>query len=99
MFVRKDIPMAAQVVQTGHACLEAGSRFPQPGKDTSYLVVLAVQNERKLMEAVAEAKYHGVRSVVFFEPDNKLGHTASCTEPVQGETRHLFKRYPLWQPG
>jgi len=97
--VRKDIPLAAQMVQAGHACLEAGSQFPQPKVDPTFLVVLSVPDERRLLEAVETVKYHGVKSAVFYEPDNELGHTASCTEPVQGEGRRLFKKYPLWQPG
>ena len=93
------MPLAVQMVQTGHACLEAGIRFQQPDGNPSYLVVLAVPNERKLMEVKEEIACHGVESAIFFEPDNEWGNTAFCTEPIQEDTRKIFKKYPLWQPG
>lgn len=97
MLCRTDIPLAAQIVQTGHACLEAGSRFPQPDGDTGYLVLLAVPSEDSLLEAVERVNRAGVRMAVFYEPDHNLGHTAACTEPVTPDRRILFHKYPAWK--
>ena len=96
MLVRADIPVAAQIVQAGHVCLEAGKRFTQPETPCN-LVVLSVPSERHLQDAVAWIESAGIRSTVFYEPDNAMGYTAACTEPVSGPARRLFRRFRLWQ--
>ncbi len=93
--MRTDIPLADQIVQVGHACLLAGTRFvPDAG---CHLVVLGVPGEARLLAAVAEAEMAGIRCVVFFEPDDDLGDTAACTAPVDVDARPLFRRYALWR--
>lgn len=93
--MRTDIPLADQIVQVGHACLEAGSYFEQPSKPCN-LVVLSVPSERHLQEAVARVQFAGIRCIVFYEPDDDMGYTAACSEPVQANSRRIFKRFPLW---
>jgi hypothetical protein len=95
--VRKDIPLSAQVVQVGHACLEAGRKFPQPSDGPSILVVLAVSSEDALVRAVERVNRRGVQTVVFCESDNSFGYTAACTEPVNDQQRIIFRTYPLWR--
>ncbi len=99
VFVRTDLPAADQIVQVGHACLEAGSKFDQP-KAPCHLVLFGISSEARLCEAAAWLEAAGIRSTAFFEPDDALGYTALCTEPVQGGTRRSLKRFKLWhQPG
>ena len=93
--MRTDLPLAGQLVQVGHACLEAGWRFAQPDSPCR-LVVLAVSNEPALLAAVARAEARGIRCWVFYEPDGVPGYTAACSEPVAGDARRVFGRYPLW---
>jgi hypothetical protein len=95
VLVRADIPLADQIVQVGHACLEAGRRFAQPAEPGN-LVLLSVPSERHLHDAVARAELAGIRCVVFNEPDDHLGDTAACTEPVLARDRRVFRRFPLW---
>ena len=90
-----DIPLADQIVQVGHACLEAGKSFEQPSQSCN-LVVLSVPSERHLHEAVARIRFAGIECFVFFEPDDDMGYTAACTQPVQASYRRVFKRFPLW---
>ena len=94
--MRKDIPLAAQLVQTGHACLEAGGKFSQLRDKPSFLIVLAVLSEKSLIDAVERINQLGIQTVVFFEPDNQLGYTAACTQPVTDQQRGIFRKYPLW---
>ena len=96
MLVRTDIPLADQIVQVGHACLQAGDRFVQP-KEPCHLVLLAVPSEAGLCAAVARAKAAGVRCEAFYEPDDEMGYTAACTEPLEAGDRRLFRRFSLWQ--
>lgn len=94
--MRTDIPIADQLVQVGHACLEAGNRFAQP-EASCHLVLFGVPSEARLLDAAAWLNAAGIRSVAFFEPDDGLGYTAICTEPVLGSTRRLLKRFQLWR--
>lgn len=50
----------------------------------------------ELQAVVERACLAGIRSEIFDEPDNDLGLTAACTEPVCGSTRRVFRRMPLW---
>ena len=94
MLVRADLPLADQIVQVGHACLEAGRRFqPEVG---CHLVVLSVPDEIDLQLAVQQAEAIGIHCASFFEPDDGMGFTAFCTEPVSGYHCRLFRRYNLW---
>jgi hypothetical protein len=95
VLVRTDIPLADQIVQVGHACLEAGWQFAPPAVPC-HLVVLAVLSEAHLHAAIAAAALAGIRCVVFHEPDDELGATAACSEPITGVARRVFRRLPLW---
>lgn len=98
MLVRTDIPLADQIVQVGHVCLEAGHKFDQPEKPC-HLVLLAVPSEAHLCSAVAWAEAAGIRCEAFHEPDDEMGYTAACSEPLEAQCRLLFRRFPLWQRG
>ena len=95
-FVRRDMPMANQLVQIGHACLEAGNRFDQPEHPCS-LVLLSVECEEQLMRAVEFVEQRGIEVYTFYEPDFPHGCTAACTEPVAGEERRCFRKFRLWR--
>jgi hypothetical protein len=96
VLVRSDLPLADQLVQVGHACLEAGRRFCQP-EAASHLVVLSVRSQAQLRDAVREAEAMGIRFALFEEPDDGMGHSAACTEPITGVHRPLFRRFRLWE--
>jgi hypothetical protein len=96
VFVRTDIPIPNQLVQVGHACLEAGNRFAHP-EGPCHLVLFAVRSEARLLDAAAWLNAAGIKCVTFFEPDDGLGYTAISTEPVVGPTRRLLKRFNLWR--
>lgn len=80
----------------GHVCLEAGRRFAWP-EEPCHLVVLAVPNTVELQKAIERIQLAGIKIAVFCEPDDDLGITAACTEPIIGPARHLFKRFALWR--
>jgi hypothetical protein len=96
VFVRTDMPYANQLVQVGHACLEAGRRFAQPDYPC-HLVLFAVASEDKLMRAVEFIQGQGIRMCTFYEVDFPRGYTAACSEPVSGRGRDLFRKFRLWR--
>lgn len=95
-FVRRDISLPAQVVQTGHACLEAGNKFQQPANEPTFLVVLQVPDQEALLMAVERIQAQGIDVAVFYEPDFDMGYTAACTQPVDDRFRYVFRKYHLW---
>jgi hypothetical protein len=90
-FVRKDIPIAAQIVQTAHACLQ--KEMP---KDINSIVLFEVKNEDHLIKVHEYLMDRGIDSYMFFEPDYDMGYTAIATEPISEENRDIFKRFKMW---
>ena len=97
VLVRTDIPLADQIVQVGHACLDAGFKFSKP-KEVIHLVVVRVESENQLLEILEKAALQGLEFALFHEPDNKLGFTAACTKPLKVTWRREFRNLPLWKP-
>ena len=90
------MPLANQLVQAGHACLEAGHRFPQPARPC-HMVLFGVAAEEHLMRAVEYIEQQGIRVCTFHESDFPQGYTAACTQPVTDERRRLFRKFRLWR--
>ena len=95
VFIRKDIPIADQIVQVGHVCLEAGSKFG-PANSPS-LVLLEVRDSQHLQEVKEYLDSKLIDFVVFYEPDDNMGETAICTTYVDKRERKHFKHYTLWK--
>lgn len=93
VLVRKDIPIADQIVQVGHACLEAGRKFPY--FDDTHMAVLEVADRERLIQALERLDLIGVRYALFDEPDDNMGFTAACTESTP--PRPELRRYQLWK--
>ena len=91
--VRSDLSAAQQIVQLGHACLEAGSRFDHP--PNTPLVVLKVKNERKLLDAAVDLSEAEIQYSCFYEPDYGIGYSAIATESVIGIKRVFFEGFAL----
>jgi hypothetical protein len=83
-------------VQASHAALECGRALPG-GPTVDNLIVIGVPDEESLLEAHRLAEHHGVRSVLFREPDINNEATALCTEAVDLAGGRPFRRYKLWK--
>ncbi len=91
-----DIPLADQIVQVGHACLEAGFKFQKPN-EIIHLVVVCIESETQLLSALEKIALRGVQFTLFHEPDDQMGFTAACTEPLNAIYRREFRDFPLWK--
>ena len=96
MLVRVDIPIADQIVQVGHACLEAGRRY-MGSDEAPNLVLLGLASERQLLDALGRLDVRGIGYAAFHEPDDQMGYTAVCTEPLSAERGSAFQRMRLWR--
>ncbi len=95
VLIRTDIPLADQIVQVGHACLEAGFKFQKPD-DIVNLVVVGVESETRLLITLERLSLRGIQFSLFCEPDNQMGYTAACTAPLTVARRREFRNFPLW---
>jgi hypothetical protein len=90
-FIRKDIPIHAQIIQTAHACLQSDKP-----KTVNSIVLFEVKNEDHLIKTNEYLKSRGIKTYIFFEPDYDTGYTAISTEPLHGEDRTIMSRFRLW---
>lgn len=94
MFIRTDIPVPNQIVQVGHVCYEAGLKFK--ARDDTYLVLFQVESEEALKCVEGWLNFNDIETHMFFEPDDNMGYSALCTQPVSGSLRKIFRRYKLY---
>ena len=97
VFVRKDIPVEQQIVQTAHAALEAGLVFPNPSDEPNSLIVIGVSNQEQLLKAIEYTQKQDIKLVTFFEPDWDYGLTAFASQPIPVSNRKIFKKFQLWR--
>jgi hypothetical protein len=97
VFIRRDIPLHAQLVQSAHAALEMGNRIGTVTDEPSFLILLDARDESHLNEIVRYLDDRDINFYMFFEPDYDMGHTSICTEPLSLDRRKHFKKFDLWK--
>lgn len=94
--MRSDLSPAQQAVQAAHAVLEAGVAFYDPQtQEHPHLVILSVKDERALLKASLKLSHFEYNFKEFREPDKNNELTAIACEPVSGDRRLFFQKYPL----
>lgn len=99
-FVRGDLPLHQQVVQVGHACIEAANAFNLSTPHN--LIVLKAKDEEALFNIqVYLDKIEGLEYTHFYEPESidPPGVTAICTNLVSPDNIQPFRRFklPFWR--
>jgi len=97
VIVRKDLPVAQQLVQAAHAAHESGLHLCEDKSKVNFLVALEVSDEERLLEAHERLQDRGIDTILFREPDRENEATALCTEPIRGNRRKIFSKYSLWR--
>lgn len=93
IIIRKDLPIPQYTVQGGHAIWEqAKGQTEHPS-----FVVLGVENEFALQQAMSYLIDNDVQFKIFREPDEPYCNsiTAIATEPLEGDKRQLLKHFQL----
>jgi hypothetical protein len=99
VFVRTDLSLAQQSVQSCHAAIECANLFNLKSlHDHPSVIILAAKNLSKLQQAGSFLKGHHVEYVEFREPDMDHELTAIATEPIYDKDRGLFKKFQLLRP-
>ena len=97
MFVRQDIPLAQQVVQSNHATFEVARRLQSPNLDeTPSCIVIGVPDKPALFRVIEKLRKHEIGHQVFYEPDFDMGLSAVATVPLVQEQRYPLSNYKLW---
>jgi len=60
-------------------------------------VLCSINNEAELLAIEEYLGCHNIESHKFYEPDDDMGYTSLCSEPINGERRKLFRKYRLWK--
>jgi hypothetical protein len=84
------------MVQACHAAQESGAKFGCP--DSCHLVLCSVENTFELEKISYVCQENDIKFVTFYEPDDQMGDTAICTEPIWGEKRKAFRKFNTWKP-
>jgi len=92
--VRSDLTFAQQLVQSAHASQESGAQFGCP--ENCHMVVCEVDDIQGLDLFCETCENIGISYALFYEPDNHLGYTAACTQPITGSMRSKFRKFRLF---
>lgn len=95
-FIRKDLPIEQQIIQTAHATQEITKKTPHP-VNTCHLILLEASNKIHLQNIRMKLAEREIEHEMFYEPDNDMGYTAIATEPIYGSERNFFKKFRMYQ--
>ena len=97
MFVRQDLTLAQQIVQTNHATFDMAYTLTQSvDLITPSIVLVGVPSQKALQRVIDKLKAHRIEFSVFDEPDNDLGLTAVATVPLDDDQKQVLQNYRLW---
>ena len=98
MFVRQDISLAQQIVQSNHATFELARRLPHPQnlEITPSCIVIGVPNKTALYRVIEKLRANDIAHELFYEPDFDMGLSAVATVPLGQELRRKLSNYRLW---
>ena len=93
LFIREDLSIPQQIVQTAHAVDELGKRIDNSSK-TNHMVLFSVRDEYALSNIAEYLKEHKVLYEMFYEPDIEA-FTAIATRPLIGNERSIMSKFKL----
>lgn len=97
VFVRQDIPLALQLVQSNHATFLMAAQMKKPAAGTPNMIVIGMPHLEALKRVVRKLEANAVPSEIFEDPDFNFGATAVVTYPIDAEASAPLKNYRLWR--
>ncbi len=95
---RRDIPLAQQAIQAGHAAVEYAFSYGRPPDHHPSYVHLTIRDKEDLLGLQQMLHSEGFPTSEFHEPYKDWGLTAiSCL--LTEEHRALLSHLRLWKPG
>lgn len=96
VFVRQDIPLEHQFIQSNHAVLHLALKHTGI-VGVPNIVGIGVPNLKSLHKVKAKLEENFITHLCWSEPDNDLGFTAVATVPLCGKIREVLSNYRLWK--
>lgn len=98
LFVRQNISLAAQIIQTNHATFEMAQALPKSADlVTPSIVLVGVPDQKALEKVIRKLKLNRIAASAFYEGDDDLGLTAVATVPLTEEQHAILENYKLWK--
>jgi hypothetical protein len=99
LFVRQDLSLAQQIVQTNHATFEMAYSLSQSVDDAPpSIVLIGVPNKKSLQKVIDKLLRHDIEFSAFHETDDDIGLSAVATSPLGESERAQLRNYKLWKP-
>lgn len=95
IFVRQDVPLEQQIIQSNHATLEMSAMYE--GNDISYIVLIGVPGESELHDVIHLLEDSAIQHAAFTDNDFDFKMAAVVTVPLEEDQRALLKSYHLWR--
>jgi transcriptional regulator of nitric oxide reductase len=95
VFVRQDIPLAHQIVQSNHALLTVSAAVVI--NDIPNIILIGVPDLPALNRVKSKLIANGIVHSEWVEPDMDMGFTAMATVPLTVEEKIPLAHYRLWQ--
>lgn len=98
IFIRQDLPLAQQLVQSNHAMFMMASMLPLSEGIPSVLLI-GMPDVQALNRVTIKLTAKNIPHVVYIEPDfaNELGFTAIATRPLDCTQKEELRNYRLWK--
>jgi hypothetical protein len=97
VFVRQDISLAQQIVQSNHATYEVARRYPLNPDIIPSCIVIGVPDKTALYRVIDKLHKNNIPFQAFNEPDYNMGLSAVATAPLDQEQRKVLSNYRLWK--
>lgn len=92
LFVRQDLSVPQQIVQTAHAVDELNKRWDDKSDTTNFMVLCSVKDELELWKVGEYLASKGIFHHMFYEPDIEAS-TAIATRPLRGIEREALSKF------
>ena len=96
IFVRQDIPIEQQIIQTNHATLEMSKITGI--KDIPSICLIGVPNWMELDKVRKHLKLNEIKYAEMNDTDFDFRVASVVTVPLEEDRRKVLKGYPLWKP-
>jgi hypothetical protein len=96
VFVRQDISLAMQLVQSNHAIFVMAAQMPR-AEGIPNVIVIGVPHVAALKRVLHKLEAAAIPAESFTDPDLPVGITAVCTYPLAADDKVPLANYRLWQ--
>lgn len=93
IFVRQDIPLEQQIIQTNHATQQMSAKYRRTGIPN--IVLIGVPGETELRNVITHLTEHNIKFVAFEDNDFDFKQAAVVTVPLDIKQKQFLRGYPL----